>query len=704
MRDKSQSWCYMKIFYLCIFVVNFLPECTQCAIPVLHGLPADEYIGDLETGERLIDFLNVTQNDDGYTCDVTAITGTLAGTPVATNGDEFETKYDGPNDRYELWTTTAGVGLFDASVIDEYKVSVECTNGGGGTSNGNSDHFVVNVINDRLIFVTLPASSSRSAAATPSTTTIYTETVTDDAGSSSSITCSLKSASVTGYFDVNAATCAVTTIANLDGIDASIPSVTLIIAAQDSVTKLTSYETLTVVLSNQNTKPTTSTNGAAVSQTWSEATPVGTILESVTVSDPDSGQTHTYSMDCTPTSGDSFIDINAAGEIKVISALNYETANYFDCNYYINDGKHTGGPFRYELTISNVNDAPTFVDAIYYLTIPEGAAGTVPTFNPTLSCIDDDTTDTHSYGFVTSTYSQYFSVDNSGQFTLAQDYDIDNSANPTNLVLEIICVDGSTIDNTILTGTATLSVSITDINDNPPTFTPATYTIYVDQYVTAGTIIGTYAPNDPDTAGGNGMYECSATSASSYGTTYGALSDCSFILNLQNKPFGDGTTVQYTVTATDKGTPALTGTGYVNVVYRETSTTTSSTTTTTDYNFFDHPENIAIFVLLLLAGLILLGLLTWCLCMMCNGGNMCDCGMRGKRYPKRRAITPEEDKTPPRRRYSPEPQKVTVIRERPALPTVYKPAPPYYAPPGRYPGPAMPPPGTFPNSPFVPYR
>ena len=64
-----------------------------------------------------------------------------------------------------------------------------------------------------------------------------------------------------------------------------------------------------------------------------------------------------------------------------------------------------------------------------------------------------------------------------------------------------------------------------------------------------------------------------------------------------------GTISRFTITAVDKGSPALTGTTYVDVIYRETTTTTTTTTAApSTYNFWDDSGAVAAFSIAIVLG------------------------------------------------------------------------------------------------------
>jgi hypothetical protein len=75
---------------------------------------------------------------------------------------------------------------------------------------------------------------------------------------------------------------------------------------------------------------------------------------------------------------------------------------------------------------------------------------------------------------------------------------------------------------------------------------------------------------------------------------------------LLSSPSGNlayGTISRFTITATDKGTPALTGTTYVDIIYRETTTTTTTTTAApSTYNFWDDSGAVAAFSIAMILG------------------------------------------------------------------------------------------------------
>jgi hypothetical protein len=67
--------------------------------------------------------------------------------------------------------------------------------------------------------------------------------------------------------------------------------------------------------------------------------------------------------------------IISGGNFKIATgkSLNYERNPFFNCSFWIDDGIHEGGPFIYELTVENNNEAPYFSNIMYHVSTPEGA-------------------------------------------------------------------------------------------------------------------------------------------------------------------------------------------------------------------------------------------------------------------------------------------------------------------------------------------
>lgn len=86
-----------------------------------------------------------------------------------------------------------------------------------------------------------------------------------------------------------------------------------------------------------------------------------------------------------------------------------------------------------------------------------------------------------------------------------------------------------------------------------------------------------------------------------------------------NINFEYGMTHRFRVIAVDHGTPQLTGTSYVDIIYRETFTTSTTTAASTYQDWWSKPENVAMVAILSVLGLLLLALLAYLLYRCCLG-------------------------------------------------------------------------------------
>ncbi|XP_052765469.1 protein dachsous-like isoform X4 [Mya arenaria] len=630
---------------------------TQAAPPTITGLPTTLYVGELENiagQERFLYTYTISDQDkDAFTC-----VNTITASPNAAAGDEFNIRKDSSTGEWKLYLTAAGAASLDTTtagtLITSYANVIQCTDAGGAVT--QSYTVTVSVVPGELL--TLPNvegtgnSITLDALATTKTTLLKTLTASSQGGNLVNYTLVSNPSFSPEFFKIDSSTGQITANRDLKYLDSSTPTVYLTVKAHDTVDLIDVYKTQIVNLNNQNTVPRIVNLDPTVSDAQLESLAVGTVLFTLTIEDPDTTNTHSYRVSCTPPDGDNSFTIDANGNVILSQALDYESITFYTCDFYVDDSISEGGPFTYELTVQDANESPTFADNMYYASTSEASAGSV-SFDPGFSCTDQDAGDsaTLTYGFHPANNSQRFAINSAGVMTFKEDYDVDNSNMPSPVILTVYCIDDGGTTGVMKTGSSQVTVTISDTNDNTPTFASTAYTIGVSSSQTAGSQIGAVTATDAD-SGTNADLSCSGTSSSAYSAYYTVGADCKIYLS-KTPDFASGTTVTYVTRAVDKGNPAKTGTTTVDIIYQDdTTTTTTTAATTTAYNFFDHGENIAMFVLTLLMGLALLGALLYCCLRMCCGGggmggmcsNMCDCRQQNRarrgRYPPRQ-VTPD---------------------------------------------------------------
>ncbi|MBR8826408.1 MAG: VCBS repeat-containing protein [Gomphosphaeria aponina SAG 52.96 = DSM 107014] len=153
---------------------------------------------------------------------------------------------------------------------------------------------------------------------------------------------------------------------------------------------------LIIAVNNINESPTNITLSAS---TIDENKPVGTVVGNLTTTDPDAGETHTYSLVDNANYPDNSVFEILGNQIKTKASLNFEAKNSYKIKVQTNDGK--GGTYQKELIIS-VNDivenlAPTNI-TLSSETVAENQP--VATVVGTLTTEDPNIEDTHTYQLV----------------------------------------------------------------------------------------------------------------------------------------------------------------------------------------------------------------------------------------------------------------------------------------------------------------
>lgn len=138
----------------------------------------------------------------------------------------------------------------------------------------------------------------------------------------------------------------------------------------------------------------------------------------------------------------------------------------------------------------------------------------------------------------------------------------------------------------------------------------------MSQYNKPGDYIGRVTANDID-QNQNAEVEYDGTSAT--GSQYYKVMKNGAIYLTRDINFDYGMTHRFLVRAVDHGSPQLTGTSYVDIIYREATTTTTTTAPSTAQDWWSKPENVAMVAILSVLGLLLLALLAYLIYRCCLG-------------------------------------------------------------------------------------
>ena len=220
----------------------------------------------------------------------------------------------------------------------------------------------------------------------------------------------------------------------------------------------------TVTVTRQPNTPPAFDEGAAATRGVAENTGTGVdIGDPVAATDPDSGDTLTYSLDA---AGAESFDIDASsGQLRTKAALDYETKNSYSVTMSVSDGKDADGnademtdnTITVTILVSNVNEAPVFLSAPDSLTIREDTPVGGDIGAPFTATDGDNDTLTYS---LDDTGAESFDIDaSSGQLRTRVALDFEEG--DTSYTVTVTAEDPSGEADTI-----TVTITVTNINED----------------------------------------------------------------------------------------------------------------------------------------------------------------------------------------------------------------------------------------------
>ncbi|KAL3874013.1 hypothetical protein ACJMK2_037082 [Sinanodonta woodiana] len=330
-----------------------------------------------------------------------------------------------------------------------------------------------------------------------------------------------------------------------------------------------------------------------------ENTARGTSVYTVIATDSNR-DTLTYSMKSSPESGMDYFSIdNFSGLISTSTtrSIDFETMEtFYKFTVTVTDGTFFVSE-SLSINITNVNEQPTFSRNTYRIVANESKAySTLP--DPNFIVNDVDFGDTHLFKLDCLGNNEYFNMnDTTSILSFAVDYDLDVPGKQRFITCIVIATDRGG-----LTATATLSITINEINDNTPKFEADRYTFNVYRGSAIGLMIGRVSATDAD-IGTNGEIVYSTDAIENFDVSLAGL------ITLQGYNAAHINSIK--VYATDAGSPARTGTASVTVIIIEPTSTASSSTTTGYKSFIEDKRNTAWIVILALLALITTLLAVW---------------------------------------------------------------------------------------------
>ncbi len=242
---------------------------------------------------------------------------------------------------------------------------------------------------------------------------------------------------------------------------------------------------LTISITNVNEAPTNLNLSAT---TIPENQPAGTPVCTLSTTDPDTGNTFTYSLVSGSGSADNASFTITANQLKTAASFDFETKTSYSIRLRTADQGGLSFEKAFTITVTDVNEAPTDI-SLSSASVAENLP--VGTTVATLSTTDPDAGNTFTYSLVSGTGgtdNASFSISSSTLLTAASfNYQLKN----------YYSIRLRATDQGGLWFEKAFTISVTSVNDTPTDISLSSTSIAENQ--PAGTTVGTLSATDPDT-------------------------------------------------------------------------------------------------------------------------------------------------------------------------------------------------------------
>ena len=218
------------------------------------------------------------------------------------------------------------------------------------------------------------------------------------------------------------------------------------------------------------------------------------ILGTISATDPD-GDPLTYSI---ITDNHDLFEIGSNnGEISLKEGyrLDYEMTNNYQITVQVSDGNFV---MTVEVTIeiNNVNDnSPVFSSNAYTFIVAENIG--VNTVMGRVSATDADG-DTLTYSIITNNDGLFEMGSNNGEISMVNGKSLNYETN-TSHHITVQASDGQ------LSATAAVTIKVSNVNDNAPTFSLGDYTFTAAENIASGSVVGQVSASDLDGLAGDAL-------------------------------------------------------------------------------------------------------------------------------------------------------------------------------------------------------
>ncbi|XP_077869084.1 protocadherin Fat 4-like [Saccoglossus kowalevskii] len=302
--------------------------------------------------------------------------------------------------------------------------------------------------------------------------------------------------------------------------------------------------------------------------TWSEDTPIGTVLYTAVATDDDTGEHGTLYYFITDGDPDVvFLMDKNTGEISLNLYLDHETVNSYDLeitaydNEDINAADALNDVMILTIVVDDENDnRPLFGQDQYTINIDENIA--IGTNIITVVATDEDAgvNSDIQYSIVAGVGQDNVEINpTTGVVSTVADIDYEMYVMYS---LMIEAVDGGTPS---LTGYTNIQISVNDLNDNSPQVSPSLFTVAIPEDTAADVLVTPIQVTDADSTT-NGEILCVITSGDPTGQFYVDADNCDLYTSAVALDRETKDTYNLIINATDGGVPMLYDEGELTVL------------------------------------------------------------------------------------------------------------------------------------------
>lgn len=304
-------------------------------------------------------------------------------------------------------------------------------------------------------------------------------------------------------------------------------------------------------ISSTNNPPVIQNQSFSIPENSANATVVGQVV----ATDPNQGQTLTYSI--TGGNTNNAFTINSTSGILSVNnglALNFESNPQFSLQVTVTDNQSASASATMTIAVQNVNEPPVSEDQGFNLN--ENSSNGA--FVGTIMATDPDQNQSLTYTILSGNTNQTFALNSStGTLSVADNGLLNHESNPSFSLSIKVEDNGSAPLNDIIT----VSISVLDVNESPVV---QNQNFTINSNIPNGSIVGQVTATDSDI---NQVLSYDITSGN-VNNSFAINSSTGSITVVNNTGLSNYSTITLGISVSDNGNPVLSSTGQavINII------------------------------------------------------------------------------------------------------------------------------------------